>query len=263
MYPSGNVIIGGNSYTEYRYNAITNYSPIIIGSNCESDYAEINQLYAFLRNDLINKKVYAYDSLGSHTDILLYDFSLNIGDTIYPLSLFNGGMYACYNDTFTVNTIDSVDIGGEYRKRFSYNRSSISNDIIIEGVGAEYGLAENVYCPFELTTQLICLDNNGLYYSPPGFESHWACTRSLSVEEDLYTTQQFIFPLSNSEYSIHNEENNSIDITCYDMTGKLILQKSFHQSGYLDFSEISTGVYVLYLLVDGYMVKPYKFIITH
>lgn len=265
VYPVGDVMIGGYSYTEYRFNAITNYYPIIIGSACEPSLYETNQMYAFLRNDIINKKVYAYDSVGTHADVLLYDFSLNIGDTIYPISLWNGSLPQCPGDTFVLAGIDSIDIGGEYRKRYSYDKNAFTNDsvVFIEGIGTDYGLAYNVYCPFEVSTQLICFDNNGLHYSPQGFEGHWACTRSLSFEEDQYTAQQFIFPVSNTEYSIHNEDNNSIEITCYDMLGKFMLKKSFHESGYLDLSEIPSGVYVMYIEYNGSTISPYKFVITH
>jgi hypothetical protein len=266
IYPTGNVVIQGNTYTEYRCNSITNYYAIMPpGFGCSPNYSQTNILYTFLRNDTIEQKVYAYDSLGNHQDVLIFDFSVNIGDTVYPVSLFNGAIYSCAYDTFLVSAINYIDIGGELREKISLNKTTNTSDttLLIEGIGSNFGLAYSVYCPFEFTTQLVCFDNNNLHYSPPGMGNNSYCTRNLAIEDNDNLLKQFIFPISNNHYLIQNEENNSIKIICYDMLGKFILEKSFSESGYLYFSETSSGVYIMYIEYNGQTVKPYKFIVNN
>lgn len=266
IYPTSNVSILGNTYTEFRYNSITNHFPIMgPGPGCPADYSQTNMLYTFLRNDTVTQRVYAYDSLGNHQEVMIFDFSVSIGDTVYPLSLFNGAMYTCPNDTFLVSAINNIDLGGEFRKKISLNKTTSTSDttFLIEGVGSNFGLAYSVYCPFEFTTSLVCFENNGLHYPPPGMGSSGYCTRSLGIEDANNTPPQFIFPVSNTRYLIQNEENNSIKITCYDMLGKFMLEKTYTESGYLDLEIVQTGVYFMYIEYNGKPVKPYKFIISH
>ena len=97
----------------------------------------------FIREDTFAKRIYIKQSYTS-SDILLYDFSKNIGDS---LDLFCAG---CNNITHTakivIKKIDTVNYGSVLRKRFFFDLLNDSNIVIydttatypfIEGIGSK------------------------------------------------------------------------------------------------------------------------------
>ena len=84
----------------------------------------------------------------------LYDFSLDIGDTLY----ING---FSQEYTATVTEIDSIVIKGEYRKQ--YTTIGYLGDRWIEGIGSEYGLFGTIERHWEkYSYDLSCYQENGI-----------------------------------------------------------------------------------------------------
>ena len=109
-----------------------------------------------MRDDIEEKKVFLlectpYDS----TEILLYDFDLQIGDTLL------------FGNTWQENVvimIDSVEIGSFFRKRFHIAIASDTTQAyvtLIEGIGSSFGLIAQLEPPFESFENLNCFTNNG------------------------------------------------------------------------------------------------------
>jgi len=98
----------------------------------------------FLRDDTVAKKVYLR-FYNSNSDSLLYDFSLNIGDTLrHMLNVPNH-----YGHLLYVDSIDSILLGNKYYKRFILgaidpfgNPSVLEPPYIIEGIGSTFGFIE-------------------------------------------------------------------------------------------------------------------------
>lgn len=82
-------------------------------------------------------------------ETLLYDFSLNIGDTV-PQTYINWA----YPDLI-VSDIDSILIGNNYRKRFYYLQEYYPPIEVVEGIGAHTGLLEPMEI-FEYQHYLRC-----------------------------------------------------------------------------------------------------------
>jgi hypothetical protein len=266
IYPGDtNVVIQGKTYTEFRASGAAVFSPVGPPPNvCPANFSMGNGTYAFIRNDVPNKKVYLYDTNFTHQEILLYDFDITLGDTIIPgsgLAFSSSDAILCPNDTFIVDSIDSVDIGGVYRKRFQVGyHSGWQTFSLIEGIGSSLGLANIIYCPFEYTTQFICYHYKDHLYAPNG---NGYCSGSLSVNEQIPTSQDYVIRTSESTFEIRNPEYANIEIACYDVMGKVIWSQHFHESGYLNFAETPAGVYVMYIELNGQSLKPYKFVVTH
>ncbi len=266
IYPVGNVTINSYLYTEYRWSGFTSYIDIMWPwTDCPGTQNISDFFYAYIRNDSINKKVYLYDSLQSHQDILLYDFSKTVGDTLYPVNANYGGLNICTGDTFVVMIEDSIDIGGEYRRRLVLNKPAFTGDSIsmIEGIGSNLGFAFNIYCPFEQISGLVCFNYKTFSYSPPSQAGSPYCSRTLNIESEVLNDHGFIQLVSTNNYYINNPENNSIQISCYDVLGKFMLEKTLQESGYLDFTEIPSGIYFMDIIYNGQSIKPYKFIVGH
>jgi len=103
----------------------------------------------------------------SNTDVLLYDFNKQIGDTV---------MEDEYRINYVITGIDSIKIGREFRKRYEINNYDIDynykTEYIIEGIGnVNTGLLEaTIHLPTDMNLELqfICFSQNGetVYLNP-------------------------------------------------------------------------------------------------
>ncbi len=129
---NGDTLIQGKNYKKLFYK--------IEALSCQN----VNYPYGFIggiRQDTINRKVFcSLVSLG-HQDTLLYDFNLQIGDTLQR-SLVNQ-----LPDPQIIDRIDSLQLlDGTYRRTFHFSPGISGNDSIIEGIGSRFGLLE----PFDI-----------------------------------------------------------------------------------------------------------------
>src|SRR5690554_4177613 len=90
-----------------------------------------------VRVDSVNKKVF-YVPPTKNSEELLYDFTLEVGDTI------KGYLYSNSSAPTIVQAIDSVVVGSNYRKRWLIDSSCIYPIYIIEGIGSTFGLIESI-----------------------------------------------------------------------------------------------------------------------
>ncbi|MFZ4457088.1 MAG: T9SS type A sorting domain-containing protein [Bacteroidales bacterium] len=179
------------------------------------------------------KKIYAVDSpsanylgglreenrkwfflpVGKTKESLLYDFSLNVGDTIsvnldHP---FDAGRV-----TFQVVKVDSVYLNGMFRKRIAvgeYNQFSLPyvSNSWIEGVGSEQGLFYNPPGIIDLDDyELICYHhNNDLVYLNPKYNS-CSLTPSKNVSYLKEGDSWSVVGSNGSWYGGGNNENYTI-----------------------------------------------------
>jgi hypothetical protein len=143
FYCDGDTIVNAFLFKKLMYRGYT--SSQIVPRTFISGY------YGAIRNDTLNKKVYFIsvrcDSNYAGTGDLLYDFDLNIGDSIQIISCD-----LLYKETIT--QIDSILYCNEYYRK--YNTSS--GYYIVEGIGSKKGLLP-VNC-FTNQGMLFCYKEN-------------------------------------------------------------------------------------------------------
>lgn len=108
------------------------------------------------RQDTSLRKVY-FIPPGQNTEMLLYDFDPNIGDTVMEWQ--NSGI-GCLG-VFVVNSVDSVFVGGNYRKAW---RGGGANQFLIEGIGTTYGVISPACNLFEGQYSLLCYKQDSVIY---------------------------------------------------------------------------------------------------
>ncbi len=148
-------------------------------------YPDSSIYYCAVRES--NKKWYFVEQ-NSTQEKLLYDFSINTGDTVQIDNPWSNGV-----NELKVDTVDSVFIYNEFRKRILLNSLSANTfDAWIEGIGSIYGLFYSGGDFNNENFQLICFEHlDMLWYinSPNGacFIKDPLSSGSIKIESPEFT----------------------------------------------------------------------------
>ena len=203
--------------------------------------------------------------LNGSNDTLLYDFNLNLGDTL-PITANNNG-----GNLFYVSAIDSILIGTTYRKEFAIRDtgSSWDFDYLIEGIGSTRGLFEKITVPFEGGSSLNCFDQN---YSCVYPDSNYNCPlyflgiSSIQKPEQSITTYpnpstgKFTFTFSNPEL-ISGEQT----IEIFNVLGEQVYNETLKKAqddNVINISKQPAGIYFYRVITeDGSFIGEGKLIL--
>lgn len=140
-YANGDTLVEGTFYMKiYKRNLEVSqtgppFTPI-------SEY----ELTALMRDDIAEKKVYVipvaenvYSSCDLGVESLLYDFSLNVGDTVALCVLPD-----IYGEPYFISSIDEALMYGMNTRLFFVD---VFLGCYCEGIGSDYGLLEDMFIP--------------------------------------------------------------------------------------------------------------------
>jgi len=135
-----------NSITTGSYSSIDRQGIYTLGDTVEFNgikYLQVNNFadgiihtVGALREDTLTKKIYYKNDI----EVLMYDFSLNKGDTIFYREQYGNPKFVYYK---VVDSIGSIELNGELRKKWYLTTSMHQmEDVWIEGIGSvfRYGL---------------------------------------------------------------------------------------------------------------------------
>jgi hypothetical protein len=189
---------------------------------------------------------------------VLYDFTLNIGDTLKTVqdSLFYTG--SC----IVVGSIDSILIGSTYRKKWNFNSTCVLPFPIIEGIGSLGGLIDPLGV-FERGATLICYNDTGIHFDNPFYGSPFGCdTVYQAVHEIPGMVTVYLFPIpADNTLNIEFSTPTHVDIIVTDIYGRKILQQVISDNEVLNVSGIPQGIYFLSSANNEF--PPMKFMIIH
>jgi hypothetical protein len=234
---SGDTIIGGNAFLKiYRTGWNYNYDQNL-GCNFYDLTCTINQYKGALREDTASKKVYFHD--GQNQDTLLYDFTLNVGDTLKQ-------QYNAPMAPFIVHSIDSILIGSTYRKRWNYHVDQGLPVSVIEGIGSTTGLLESLFI-FEQGGNLVCFSINDTTYYPSYNSTNCQLITSGIKENAIANNQITLFPNpATTTITLHFTMSNiNCQLSIEDVLGNKIYQQQITNAtqATIDISTWSEGVY--------------------
>lgn len=191
----------------------------------------------YLGNKLHDGKPFAFDT---PSEILLYDFNVNIGDRLNCDGELLANFYG-----LVVETIDTISIGSTLRKRISFE---YSNAKWIEGIGSVQGLlfaGEPIATRGQPTGDLICFKlNDEIHYFNESFDE---CMPS-GVSENEFVKNALIFPNpTNDEINIVIPENFiSRRISVFDIYGKMMKSEYISTKNIvINLNNLPTGIYVV------------------
>lgn len=229
-------------------------------------YGYTDTLFGFFRNDTLNRKVFFRSSLTDTADRLMYDFTLNVGDTIPSTWLGNNWL----------NVIDSVDtvwMYGQPRRRLSFIDYSFipgAEGAIIEGIGSLHGFAEQLTVPMEpMSYSLECFSYKDSAYSfsfhnlPPTLahptysgSSCWLYSEIKEFEKQ-FIVSTFPNPFSD-QLTFSLSDNEQASVLLYDFLGQQILQQTFKNSTTLNTEQLPEGIYFYELRNDKGAIRNGK-----
>jgi hypothetical protein len=219
-------------------------------------------LKGYIREDTLAKKIYFRETLNtfSPSDKVLYDFSRNVGDSLYKIRFLS---YSGLNDTLTaiIARIDTVEYGGILRRRFAFDWVNDTGLVVydtsntfpyIEGIGSEADLLNptdlNINTTDPCEVKLICFSYKDTTIYPDSGIGNCILTlvdginnltKSLSI--NLYpnpTTDQIHLSISDM-----NGPNYQLILT--DILGQEVYSSPVMQSESIhDISGLSSGMYM-------------------
>jgi hypothetical protein len=216
----------------------------------------------FIRQDSNLKIVWIYDSV-SHTDKILYDFNLSVGDTLDSTKAY---FATGFGGTKIITSIDSVIINGTFRKRFNYGTGcyAFSSDTsMIEGIGALHGFVYTPSC-FEVYFFLNAFEQNNevLYGDSPSV--CYDFTTSITENRSKLSVTIFPNPFS-SEMTLQSDKYfKNATLTLYNVQGQQVkrINNISGQTFTLHRDNLSHGMYFLQLTQDNKILTTDKIIIT-
>jgi hypothetical protein len=246
----GDTVINNQTYKKLYQ---SNYGPTVLTKT----------YFGGMREDSIGR-VYIYTAtnqsppvthLQSQTEYLLYDFSLQVGDTLQVLNDFN--------IIQVLSSIDSVLIDNHYRKLYTFIASGVPRDVI-EGIGSVKGLFFPMVYEFEHGQMLACYEDGDIFWNNPALMGNDCFSVGIDEhrpETDLVT----IYPVPVSDQlhiDFEDVPRDEIVIQLYDITGRLM--REHHQAGQkkitLDVANLAQGTYILKAISIGHATKTIKVI---
>lgn len=229
----------------------THYSKLCIESG-DTINPKIHGIGGLRESD---KKVYyrGYTAIGYTNDeeYLLYDFTKQIDDTIKHDSY--GGFYSVILD------IDSVEIGGSYRKRYKVDNHWFyqNPDYIIEGIGSvKNGLLGHISdipnCGYHYWEH-ICFRENGIVkYLNSSFSDCFPSNLLTGIAHSDNEMDFNIYPNPfGNEIQIESKLNHhNLIFKLIDINGKTLIEKSIISNKVTIDLNISSGIYNA-LIIDN------------
>lgn len=208
------------------------------GTCCEA--APVFGYIGAVRDDTVARKVFIVPP-DSFSEVVLYDFSVEVGDTIeqaFPIG-------ACSPQV--VQWIDSVEVGGSFRRRYHLQGPCWPNEVV-EGVGSLTGPLEWAFSVVDVGGMLACLEVDGeqVYEASPG-----QCALNVSVPSRPVVHQRELKAVADGSGSLNLEFNDGSPLKgplqILDPMGRSLasMRTGARAAILVPFGHAPTGVYLL------------------
>jgi hypothetical protein len=256
-YTDGDTLVNGHVYTKVLKRGICNYhwkvGPGPPQEDCQGSYT-FHRFEGLVRQE--GKKMYLWEGQMSNEDALLYDFDLEVGDTLQETYVYR------HYDDFVVTSIDSILVGDSYRKVFNLKAPYMvyPEEVLIEGIGFGGGLLD--ICPFqaEFPSFLECFTLNDTTFYP---EYGAPCELNVSVPQipDAAEFKTYPNPVTD-QFNIELPPNTVIDnVSMVNLLGTKVQANHFESKTgelTLDLNGLTKGMYIVELARGNQIIKRLK-----
>ena len=235
----GDTVINGTNYHKIYKSSGTAHEHCAIGGSLNNWWTFGSSYTGAMRQEISLKQVY-FIQPSSGQECLLYDFSLQVGDTLVN-GCSNWGLYTI------VSSIDSFLIGNSYRKSFGFSMSPYT---VIEGIGGTCGLTGPMF-PFEYSENLICFSLNNQTLYPDTVTS---CNMISQVQEIF---NELSFSVSPNPFQTSTElhtgkEFLNGELAIYNALGEQVKQQPISgQTSTIERDRLDGGIYFIKVSKPG------------
>ncbi len=243
---SGDTIISNQTYHKLNTPFVRSFSTGICGGSLIGYKGAIRQ-------DTAARKIFFVPPSDS-TEQLLYDFNMQVGDTIH-------GYLDYFGLPSTIQFIDSILIGSTFRKRWNLSCYGIQ---IIEGIGNTYGLIEYLPgCAMDFPDYtLTCFSQNEEPLYPDMTSNCELITSVKSVSAKIIVSTLFPNPFNSTATLSLSSDFEKAELKIYNALGKQVRQQNINSlSMTINRDKLSNGVYFYQVINDSRQVTSGKFTI--
>ncbi len=202
-----------------------------------------------------NKSIYFYPSSGLWDEGLIYDFNLEVGDTMY----WDPDVLPIPEPSFgIVVEIDSIQItNGDFRKRYFINGNYGVDIQVIEGIGSVMGLLmSNVGQSgvVDWITDLSCVSTpQNLIYTSIYFgwiDDPTQCLDPTVSTEEVPKNSLKVFPNPTSHIINLSKTIYQARVEIFSATGQKVLSTNNFTGSAIDLKDLPSGLYLLVISGD-------------
>jgi hypothetical protein len=231
---TGDTIINSNAFKKLHEYYHTIWNQQYYGQNAGA-----------IREDTADKKVYYRSfTLNDTIEHLLYDFDLNVGDTLLSTYLYPTGPFP------VVDSIDYVLIANENHKRFWFTNGAIAPAYLLEGVGSRYGLLDPLYGSSEGGNSLTCFEVGEDFLFSAYDTAYYGCHIDIPLAIENLNSNSSIQIFSNPNddlLTVKNSTGGKISILLFDELGRVHFLQSSSVSKFLfSTSSLAAGIYFVH-----------------
>ncbi len=228
----GDTVVAATEYTIVRAHPIISLVPIPYCPPYVID-SSITTIAVLMREDTIARTVHVFDP-NSQSDQLLYDFTLQAGDTLHS-------EYAGAGATLIVDSVGTIELGNGAVRNIHY----LDNDqFYIESIGGSQGLWFSMQLGISFAYVPLCVRENGVtlwgdqcfgYLGSVGIEPLEA--QPIGIE---------VFPNPANDHCTIEFSHGPADLQLIDATGRIVRQWPAASSPFqLDLSSFHPGIYLI------------------
>ena len=258
-YIKGEKIVGGNTFYKIYSKGHWSDNAIPPYGNCSGSGETLDVYEGAIRTE---DTIIYYIPTGQNYPEVLFDYTLEIGDTVPPTIYLN--------NVPTVTTIESIDSvitdSGEYLKRWYFeNILFVEEHWFIEGIGTKKG----IFYPFldggEHRREFKCYSEIFLPFYPAGY----ACDPTVSVfERETETIDFALFPNPSNgmiKLKIFDHQSNHFLCEIINLTGQSVFSQEVDdkESNTIDCTNIKPGLYFITVSSGKGKMITKKLVISH
>ena len=245
---------GDTTYNGYQYKILNGYH-------------YISRTF-WLREDVSEKHIFlSYDNGKSRIEVLLYDFSLQIGDTILlsnPITPFpsNGGFYKV-DSIVSKNLLDNKSHKFFYLSPTDSNQSSDELPVWIEGIGGLTLINGPGGTPdINRVGKISCYFNDG-FLSYSQLDSLDRCTvKYVTGLKEIQRHSNSIYPTIFESILRLEDVSEVSEVVIYSLRGEEVYRRKLNHQSYenLELSHLEKGFYVIRLYDNNLPVVSKKIV---